>query len=68
MAVFMLGESGERLCRRALPDRGDAKPSCADTPTQITGITHLSVFGHTKTDALATTSGGHNTEHSLFQV
>lgn len=36
MAVFMLGESGEGLCRRALPDEEGAKPSCADTPTQIT--------------------------------
>jgi len=30
-AVFMFGESGERLRLRALPDRGDAKPGWANT-------------------------------------
>jgi hypothetical protein len=35
-AVFMRWESGEGLWTRALPDRGDAKPSEANTYNQIT--------------------------------
>lgn len=34
--VFISRESGEGLCSRAFPDRGDAKPGGADTCNQIT--------------------------------
>ena len=68
MTIFMLRKSDERLCRRILLDREDVKFNCVDISIQITEITYLSIFEHTKTNDFIITFDGHNTEHSLFQI
>ena len=60
------------LCQAAvarlakLPCSARAGFGSLDTSKQIIGSTYLSVFGHTKTDVLATISGNQNTKDTVL--